>query len=157
MTYDIEKFDMVYASVVQAIKEAIQRSQARTLHLMNGEVLSLYYGIGRYISENSRAKTWGTGALTQISSQLQKEMPGQKGYSEANLKNMRSFYEEWHPYINRQPMADDLESTSQLIPCTCDRIDEELMLREIRVLPPAEELSKCINLSDKASDIHSEV
>ena len=70
MTYDIEKFDMVYASVVQAIKEAIQRSQARTLHLMNGEVLSLYYGIGRYISENSRAKTWGTGSLAQISSQL---------------------------------------------------------------------------------------
>ena len=140
MTYDIEKFDMVYASVVQAIKEAIQRSQARTLHLMNGEVLSLYYGIGRYISENSRAKTWGTGALAQISSQLQKEMPGQKGYSEANLKNMRSFYEEWHPYINRQPMADDLESTSQLIPCTCDRIDEELMLREIRQ-PMADELN----------------
>ena len=43
MTYDIEKFDMVYASVVQAVKEAIQRSQARTLHIMNDEVITMQY------------------------------------------------------------------------------------------------------------------
>ena len=87
MTNELDKFDMAYASIVQAIKEAIQRSQARTLHLMNGEVLSLYYGIGRYISDNSRNHFWGTGALAQISSQLQKEMPGLKGYSETSLKD----------------------------------------------------------------------
>ena len=140
MTNEIDKFDMAYASIVQTIKEAIQRSQARTLHLMNREVLSLYYGIGRYISDNSRKNFWGTGALAQISSQLQKEMPGLKGYSETSLKDMRTFYEEWCPFINRRPLADDLTTGTQTPATTDITIDENLMLREIRQ-PMADELN----------------
>ena len=60
---------------------------------INNEVLSLYYGIGQYISENTRHHFWGTGALKTISDQLQKEMPGLTGFGETSLKNMRTFYE----------------------------------------------------------------
>jgi len=137
---ELEKFDMTYAVAVQAIKEAIQRSQARALHAVNSEVLSLYYGIGRYISANSRKGFWGTGALSQISSQLQKEMPGLKGYSETSLKDMRTFYEQWQPLVDRQPVADELASgESQLPALSGGTIDERLMLREIRQ-PVADEL-----------------
>lgn len=135
-----ELFEMKYAAAVQTIKEAIQRSQARALHVVNSEVLSLNYGIGRYISENSRHGFWGTGALAQISSQLQKEMPGLKGYSETSLKDMRTFYEEWAPLVNRQPVADELASASNQMPvASAGMIDERLMLREIRQ-PVADEL-----------------
>lgn len=135
-----ELFEMKYAAAVQTIKEAIQRSQARALHVVNSEVLSLNYGIGRYISENSRHGFWGTGALAQISSQLQKEMPGLKGYSETSLKDMRTFYEEWTPLVNRQPVADELASASNQMPvASAGMIDERLMLREIRQ-PVADEL-----------------
>ena len=41
------------------------------------------------------------------SQQLQKELPGLRGFSATNIKNMRSFYEEWSPFVNRQPMADE--------------------------------------------------
>ena len=74
---------------VEVIKGAIQRCQARALLNVNNEVLSLYYGIGHYISENSRQHFWGTGALNAISEQLQKEMPGLKGFGETSLKNMK--------------------------------------------------------------------
>lgn len=137
---NIEMFEMKYRAAVQTIKEAIQRSQARALHVVNSEVLSLNYGIGRYISENSRKSFWGTSALAQISSQLQKEMPGLKGYSETSLKDMRTFYEEWAPLVNRQPVADELPSTSEQLPVAAtSMIDERLMLREIRQ-PLADEL-----------------
>ena len=43
-----------------------------------------------------------------ISKQLQKEMPGLTGFGETSLKDMRTFYEEWHVVVNRQPLADDL-------------------------------------------------
>ena len=135
-----QPFDMSYAEAVQIIKEAIQRSQAKTLHVMNGEVLSLYYGIGRYISENSRKGFWGTGALKQISNQLQKEMPGLKGFGETNLKDMRSFFEEWRPFINRQPVADELPSTTESSLQLPEKIDEDFLIREIRQ-PVADELS----------------
>ena len=71
---------------VQIIKGAIQRSQARSLQHVNNEVLSLYYGVGQYISENTRHHFWGTGALKVISDQLQKEMPGLTGFGETSLK-----------------------------------------------------------------------
>lgn len=51
---------------------------------------------------------------------LQKELPGLRGFSESNIKNMRQLFEEWAPYVNRQPVADDLE------------LDGKFLLAEIR-------------------------
>ena len=58
------------------IKAAILQSQYRAARGVNREQLSLYFGIGRYISEHSRKGYWGTGAIENISGQLQKELPG---------------------------------------------------------------------------------
>ena len=80
---------------VVTIKTAILQSQARAAQMINGEQLSLYYGIGRYISEHSREGYWGTGAIARISKQLKSELPGLKGFSEENIKLMRRFYEAW--------------------------------------------------------------
>lgn len=80
---------------VKVIKEAILRSQYRATSLANREQLSLYYGIGKYVSENSRNGFWGKGAIETISQQLQKELPGLRGFSAANIKFMRQFYETW--------------------------------------------------------------
>lgn len=102
-----------YSEAVQAIKAAILRSQYKAARAVNAEQLSLYYGIGRYVSLNSREGFWGTGAITTISRQLQKELPGLRGFSASNIKNMRQFYEEWEPAINRQPMAGDMQPTNQ--------------------------------------------
>ena len=54
-----------YREAVKAIKEAILRSQYRAAASVNKEQLSLYYGIGRYVSENSRTGFWGKGALNK--------------------------------------------------------------------------------------------
>ncbi|MBR1401322.1 MAG: DUF1016 family protein [Prevotella sp.] len=96
-------------SAVRAIKLAILQSQYRAAKMVNREQLSLYFGIGRYISEHSRKGYWGTGAIERISEQLQRELPGLRGFSSASLKKMRIFYEQWQFIVNRSPMANDLE------------------------------------------------
>lgn len=48
---------------VDTIKSAIFKSQLSALKKVNADQLSLYYGIGKYVSENSRKGFWGTGAL----------------------------------------------------------------------------------------------
>ena len=111
---------------VKVIKAAILKSQAQVLRQANSSLLSLYYGIGRYVSANSREGTWGTGAIAAISERLQKELPGLRGFGERNIKNMRSFYEFWSPLINRQPSAADLDD-GELAP-----------LDAIRLMPSAE-------------------
>lgn len=90
-----DKLSTQYNDAVQQIKTAILRSQAKALGGVNQEQLALYYGIGRYISQNSRAGFWGKDAIETISRQLSAEMPGLRGFSARNLRNMRTFYEEW--------------------------------------------------------------
>ena len=82
-------------NAVQSIKAAILKSQARSAQMINHEQLSLYYGIGRFVSEHSRNGFWGTGAIDSISKQLRAELPGLKGFSAENIKLMRRFFEAW--------------------------------------------------------------
>ena len=84
------------SNAVQTIKSVILQSQQRALAAINQEQLTLYYSIGRFISENTRNKNWGSGFIETVSEQLRKEMPGLRGFSVASLRKMRTFYEEWH-------------------------------------------------------------
>jgi predicted nuclease of restriction endonuclease-like (RecB) superfamily len=91
------------------IKEAIIRSRYQAAKLVNKELLSLYYGVGKYVSDNSRKGYWGQGAIKQLSESLQNELPGLRGFSEGALKKMRLFYEEWDAvFINRSLITNDL-------------------------------------------------
>ena len=82
-------------NAVLAIKGAILQSQQRALAAINQEQLALYYGIGRFVSMNTRNKNWGKGFIEAVSEQLRKELPGLRGFSAASLRKMRTFYEEW--------------------------------------------------------------
>lgn len=90
-----EKLSTQYNDAVKQIKTAILQSQAKALKGVNQEQLALYYGIGRFISQNSRAGFWGKDAIDTVSRQLSTEVPGLRGFSPRNLRNMRMFYEEW--------------------------------------------------------------
>lgn len=90
-----EKLTPQYNDAVKQIKTAILQSQAKALASVNQEQLALYFGIGRYISQNSRSGFWGKDAIETISRQLSSEMPGLRGFSPRNLRNMRMFYEQW--------------------------------------------------------------
>ncbi|GHU15992.1 hypothetical protein FACS1894163_04530 [Spirochaetia bacterium] len=100
----------IYADAVQKIKAAILQSRYLAASVANAEQLKLYYAIGQYVSENSRTGKWGAGAIDSISSQLQQELPGLRGFSATNMKYMRIFFEEWESSFeaNRQLLTDDL-------------------------------------------------
>ncbi len=84
-----------YTTAVETIKNAILQGQYDAAKGVNRIQLAVYFGIGKYISLNTRNKNWGKGALLIISNRLQQELPGLRGFSDRSLKNMRSFYEEW--------------------------------------------------------------
>lgn len=126
-----------YNAAVQTIKEAILRSQYQAAKLVNREMLSLYYGIGRYISANSREGFWGTGAIKTISERLRKELPGLKGFSQTNLKYMRIFYEEWSPII---------EAKNHKSSAVADEINTDSLL-PVKSSTTADDLERFLNLS----------
>ena len=79
------KLSTQYNEAVQQIKTAILRSQAKALSGVNQEQLALYYGIGRYVSYNTREGYWGKGAIATISAQLRAELPGIRGGAYAQI------------------------------------------------------------------------
>ena len=84
-----------YDEAVKTIKTAILNSQYEAAKAANENQLMLYFGIGKYISLNSRNGFWGSGAIETISERLQSELPGLRGFTARNLRFMRTFYEEW--------------------------------------------------------------
>ena len=97
---------------VKTIKTAILLSQSRAARMISGAQLSLYFGVGLYVSIHSRKEVWGTGAIDSISEQLRRELPGLRGFSGKNIRNMRQFAEFWQKYLICSPTASKLSLES---------------------------------------------
>lgn len=99
-----------YNKAVETIKTAILQGQYEAAKGVNRIQLAVYFAIGKYISLNTRKGKWGTGALEVISQQLRKELPGLRGFSATQLKEMRLFYEAWMMLDpNSSVMTDELQ------------------------------------------------
>ena len=94
-----------YALAVKTIKTAILQGQYAAAKGTSRIQLATYFAIGKYISLNSRHGFWGKGAIETISGQLRRELPGLRGYSPSNMKNMRLFYEKWSVLDSKSPIA----------------------------------------------------
>ncbi|MDN3653985.1 PDDEXK nuclease domain-containing protein [Ferruginibacter paludis] len=87
------KSDKNYLEFIGTLKQEIISSRYQAARLANREQLSLYYKTGGMLSEKVKAQKWGTKVLEQIAIDLQKNLPGLKGFSFTNLKKMRQFFE----------------------------------------------------------------
>lgn len=109
----MSKFGKNNEKLLQAvadIKDAILQGQYEAAKEVNRIQLAVYYGIGKYISQHTRKNVWGTGALEAISNQLRRELPGLRGYSATQMKEMRLFYEAWIMLDAKSSVAtDDLQ------------------------------------------------
>lgn len=82
-------------SAVKYIKEAIMQTRYRVMHNANREALALYYSVGGYLMSSVEQAQWGDKVVEAISEQLQQKLPGLRGFSKANIKKMRIFYDKW--------------------------------------------------------------
>ena len=80
---------VIYKPAAETIKTAILQGQYEAAKGVNRIQLAVYFGIGKFVSLNTRKGVWGTGALEAISQILRKELPGLKGYSATQLREMR--------------------------------------------------------------------
>ncbi|MGG9960855.1 PDDEXK nuclease domain-containing protein [Ferruginibacter sp. SUN106] len=96
-----------YKVIIKELKSVILASRYRAAALANKELLVLYFSVGRLISDKSREGEWGTGVLEKLSEDLQKELPGLRGFGSTNLKRMRIFYEAWNAEYEIRPLLTD--------------------------------------------------
>ena len=118
-----------FASTVNDIKLAILQARANAARLANAEALKLYFYVGSYISKKTRSAKWGSGAIDALSKRLQIELPGLRGFSASNIKNMRLFFEYWaDDFSIRHLTSGEIRQTASA----------ESALTPIRQMPSAE-------------------
>ncbi len=93
------KIDKNYLEFIQSIKKQIVQSRYAAARLANREQLLLYFTTGKMISDKIKSQKWGSKVLDQISADLQKELPGLKGFSSGNLKKIRIFAEAYSSHL----------------------------------------------------------
>ena len=87
--------DNSYVEFMLSIKERILKSQYEALKSVNKELIALYWDIGKSIVDKQDELGWGKAVIKNLAEDLQKEFVGIKGFSERNLWNMRTFYNEY--------------------------------------------------------------
>ncbi len=84
-----------YAALLNDLKGRIRTAQVKAVLAVNRELIGLYWDIGRAIVERQKAEGWGKSIVNRLAADLQKEFPGESGFSPGNVWRMRAFYLAW--------------------------------------------------------------
>ena len=76
---------------------------------------NLYWEIGEEIYKQQEQNGWGKSIVQVLSKELQKEFPGAKGYSTANLWRMRNFYLTYRDSEKLAPLVREISWSNNII------------------------------------------
>lgn len=96
-----------YSESIKALKSAILSSRYKAATSVNKELLLLYFTVGKFISEKTKKEKWGAKVIDNLSTDLQAELPGLRGFSATGIKRMRFFFESWEEYFIIKPSVTD--------------------------------------------------
>lgn len=105
--------DKEYVEWLSDLKRRYKQSQLRTAVKANSEVLEYYWNLGRDIVAKEAESKWGSGFFNQLSLDMRAMFPDEKGFSSANLRYMKRWYEFYYQRIvNLQQPVEEIEKKS---------------------------------------------
>ena len=109
-------FPSDYKPFLQDILTKIQSTRYEMLMSVSKQTLLLYWDIGKMVSEKMQSANWGAKIVSQLSKDLQTEIPGVRGFSVRNIWNMKKFYDFYAQFgICATAVAQLQSNESQLI------------------------------------------
>lgn len=114
-----------YQPFLKEILSKIQLARYEMLKTVSKQTVTLYWEIGKSVSEKVEQEKWGKSVVEQLSKDLQTEHPGIRGFSARNIWNMKSFYEFYSKNEKLQPLVAEIGRTHNcLILEKCKDISE---------------------------------
>lgn len=86
------KLDAEYAEWIAEVKHRYRSAQVKAAIKVNAEKLLWNWQMGRDLVQKKAEERWGAGVVEQVSLDLQKEFPGEKGFSARNLWSMKQWF-----------------------------------------------------------------
>lgn len=80
----------------------IERARGRAYQAVNSELVGLYWQLGEYLSRKLESAEWGDGVVEELSREIARRYPGQRGFTRSNLFRMRQFFD---AYRSRQKVV----------------------------------------------------
>ena len=84
-------------SEFEQIVRLIEESRNRTFRQINTELITLYYEIGKSVSEKIAAGNWGEKTVDELAAFIKVKSPELKGFTRRGLYRMKQFYETYAP------------------------------------------------------------
>jgi predicted nuclease of restriction endonuclease-like (RecB) superfamily len=84
-----------YQEWLADVAARVRATQHRIARGSNQETIRLYWSIGRDIIERQERLGWGAKVIDRFSADLQRQVPGRRGFSPTNLKYMRMLAKGW--------------------------------------------------------------
>ena len=91
--------DKEYVEWLADLKRRYRQSQLRAAVKANNEILEYYWNLGRDIVAKKAESKWGSGFFNQLSLDMRAMFPGEKGFSSANLRYMKRWFEFYYQRI----------------------------------------------------------
>lgn len=104
----------------------ISNAQARALASVNRELITMYWEIGRIVSEKTASDGWGKSTVSSLSAFLQSKIPGASGFSERNIWRMKQFYETYRDNQKLSPLVREISWANNLLIMTACKTDEAM-------------------------------
>ena len=108
-----------YLNFRDDIMQRIRSAQYDAMRAVNKEMISLYWDIGRQITDRQKELGWGKSVVENLSKDIQKEFPGIQGFGVSNLRDMARFYSEYQSNAILQPLVAEISWTKHICMITC--------------------------------------
>ena len=120
-SHDIH-LDDEYAVWIAEVKHRYRSAQVRAAVKVNAEKLLFNWQLGRDLVRKKAEERWGSGVVEQVSLDLQREFPGENGFSVRNLWNMKK----WFLFYSRNMPSEILHQVGAELQDADYKIDKKL-------------------------------
>ena len=104
-----------YLNFRDDIMRRIRSAQYEAMRAVNKEMISLYWDIGRQITERQKELGWGKSVVENLSKDIQQEFPGIQGFGVSNLRDMARFFSEYQANEILQPLVGEISWTKHIL------------------------------------------
>lgn len=94
-----------YSNWIEDLKSKISKVRIKTALQINAQLLTLYWELGKEISEKVESAGWGSKVMDQIAIDLKHAFPELKGFSRRNLYAIRQWYQFYSAKFEFVPQA----------------------------------------------------